>query len=229
QKPIPKLPITEHEVALGNPFWEYSQNKEKCELYLQTLKDKSFPVTIIRPSHTYNLQSVVSQLNSWSNPYTLINRLKKHKPVIMPDQGKARWTLTYNKDFAHAFLDVLGNPKAYNDFYHLTSDKNYTWIEIFEMLKKATGSQSELIYIPIEKVANQFPYYYGSLLGDMRESAIFDNSKIKKVAPHYVSKTSYEDVVQDIISWYENHLDQQIIDKDFDRLYDALVSSYQQK
>jgi hypothetical protein len=86
-----------------------------------------------------------------------------------------------------------------------------------------------LIYIPIEKIAEKFPDYYGSLLGDMRESALFDNSKIKKVAPNYVSKTGYEDVVQDIVSWYENHLDQQTIDEDFDRRYDELVLSYQHK
>jgi nucleoside-diphosphate-sugar epimerase len=223
QKPIPKLPITEHEVALGNPFWEYSQNKEKCEVFLQSIQDEFFPVTIIRPSHTYNLQSVVSQLNSWSYPYTLISRLKLNKPVIMPDEGKALWTLTYNKDFANAFLDVLGNPKAYNEFYHLTSEKSYTWLELFQMLKKATNSQSELVFIPIEQIAEKFPDYYGSLLGDMRESTLFDNSKIKKIAPHYVSKTGYEDVVQDVVSWYENHPDQQNIDKDFDKRYDALI------
>lgn len=229
QKPIPKLPITEDEVALGNPFWGYSQNKEKCEVYLKNIQDESFPVTIIRPSHTYNLQSVVSQLNSWTYPYTLINRLKLNKPVIMPDQGKALWTLTFNKDFAYAFLDVLGNPEAYNQFYHLTSEKSYTWMAMFEMLKKATHSHSELVYIPIEKIAEKFPDYEGSLLGDMRESAVFDNSKIKSIAPHYVSKTGYEDVVQQIVSWYENHLDQQVIDEDFDKRYDALVLSYQHK
>jgi nucleoside-diphosphate-sugar epimerase len=228
QKPLPKIPITEHEVALGNPYWGYSQNKEKCELYLQNLDDKSFPITIIRPSHTYNQQSVVSQLNSWINPYTLIHRLKLNKPVIMPDQGKALWTLTYNEDFAFAFLDVLGNPKTYNDYYHLTSDKSYTWIEIFEMLKKVTHSRSELIYIPIEKIADHFPDYYGSLLGDMRESVLFDNTKIKNIAPNYVSKTGYEDIVSDVVSWYENHIEHQRIDEDFDRRYDALVSSMKQ-
>ena len=227
QKPIPKLPITEHEVALGNPYWEYSQNKEKCENYLRNLSDDSFPVTIIRPSHTYNLQSVVSQLNSWPHPYTLIHRLKQHQPIIMPDQGKALWTLTYNQDFAHAFLDVLGNPKTYHEFYHLTSDKSYSWMALFDMLKKATQSQSKLIFIPIEKVAEKFPDYYGSLLGDMRESALFDNSKIKSVAPHYVSKTGYEDVVNDIILWYENHPEHQTVDEDFDKRYDELVSTYQ--
>ncbi len=227
QKPIPKLPITEHEVALDNPFWGYSKNKEKCERYLLGLNDQAFPVTIIRPSHTYNLQSVVSQLNSWPHPFTLLNRLKQHKPIIMPDQGKALWTLTFNEDFAHAFLDILGNKKAYNDFYHLTSEKSYTWMELFHMLKKATNSHSPLVYIPIEKIAEKFPDYEGSLLGDMRESALFDNSKIKKVAPHYLSKTGYEDVVHDIVRWYENHPEHQTIDEDFERRYEALVADYQ--
>ena len=91
---------------------------------------------------------------------------------------------------------------------------------------QATKSHSALVYIPIEKIAEKFPNYDGSLLGDMRESAVFDNSKIKKIAPHYVSKTGYEDVVQQIVSWYESHPEQQVIDEDFDKRYDALLADY---
>jgi len=225
QKPLPYLPITE-DIPLDNPYWGYSQNKKICEAYLLSLNDDHFPVTIIRPSHTYNDQSIVSQLNSWTHPYTLLRRMKEHQTVIMPDQGKAYWTLTYNKDFAHAFLDVLGNPKTYNNFYHLTSDKSYQWLELFDMLKKAVGSKSELIFIPKEVIAKKFPDYYGSILGDMGGSAIFDNSKIKEVAPNYVSKTEYSDIVDNAVLWFMNHPEYQTIDEDFDRRYNELIEQY---
>lgn len=225
QKPLPKLPITE-DIPLDNPFWGYSQNKKYCEDYLFSLNDDAFPVTIIRPSHTYNDQSVVSQLNSWTHPYTLIKRLKEHKPIIMPDQGKAYWTLTYNKDFAHAFLDVLGNKETYDNYYHITSDKSYQWLDIFQALKDATHSSSPLIFIPMDVIAEKFPDYRGSLLGDMRESAIFDNSKIKTVAPNYVSVTSYLDKVKDILKWYEHEKNAQTIDEEFDQRYHDLVQMY---
>ena len=225
QKPIPKLPITEKEVPLNNPFWTYSQNKQKCEEYLLGLNDPSFPVTIIRPSHTYNDHSIVSQLNSWPHPYTLIHRMKQNKPVIMPEQGKSRWTLTYNQDFAFAFLDIFGNPKTYGEFYHLTSDKSYSWLELYQMLKEAVGSKSELVFMSTEKIAEVFPDYSGSLLGDMKDSAIFDNSKIKAVAPNYVSKTEYRDVVKNAVLWYENNPEFQTIDEDFYKRYDLLIEA----
>lgn len=229
QKPIPKLPITESEVPLDNPFWEYSKNKEKCENFLNQLNDPEFNVTIIRPSHTYNEKSVVSQLNSWPHPYTLLNRLKLNKPVIIPNQGKALWTLTYNGDFAHAFLDVLGNPKTYGEAYHITSEISYSWNDLFRMIKDEVGSQSKVIYMPVEEVAKKFPDYSGSLLGDMRDTALFDNSKIKSIAPNYVSKTEYKDVLKKVVKFYNDHKEYQTIDEDFDRRYDELVSSFQDK
>ena len=186
-------------------------------------------MTIIRPSHTYNEQSVVSQLNSWPHPYTLLNRLKLNKPVIIPNDGKTLWTLTYNGDFAHAFLDVLGNLKTYGEAYHITSEISYSWNELFQMIKDEVGSKSKVIYVPVEEVAKKFPDYSGSLLGDMRDTALFDNSKIKSVAPHYVSKTEYKDVIKKVVKWYNDHKEYQTIDEDFDRRYDELVLAYQEK
>lgn len=229
QKPIPKLPITEKEVPLDNPFWEYSKNKQRCEEYLQSLIDDQFPVTIIRPSHTYNEQSVVSQLNSWPHPYTLIHRMKQNKPVIIADQGQSLWTLTYNKDFAHAFLDILGNPKTYGEVYHLTSDKSYNWLEIHSMLEEAIGVKSEIVFVPSQEIVEVFPEYKGALLGDMMGSALFDNSKIKEVAPNYLSKTEYKDIAKKVVQFYESHPENQTIDEDFYQRYDKLVERYRLK
>ncbi len=148
QKPVKTIPIKEDETPLGNPYWRYSQNKEACERYLMSQSTSDFAVTIIRPSHTYDERSVVSQLNSWRHPYTLLNRMKLGKPVILCDQGESLWTLTYNEDFARPFIGVLGNPKTYHQAYHLTSDQVVRWREVHQMLEEALGVTSKVILIP---------------------------------------------------------------------------------
>jgi nucleoside-diphosphate-sugar epimerase len=225
KKPFDKLPVTE-EAKLDNQFWGYSKNKEICERYLMDLNDKDFNVTIIRPSHTYNNQAVVAQLNSWQHPYTLINRMRQSKKIIILDQGINLWTLTYNEDFAYAFLDILGNEKAYNEIYHLTSEKTYNWLELNKIIEKALNLKTDIVFIPTNEAVKYFKEYEGALLGDMIHSAVFDNSKIKKVAPNYKSSTGYEDVINKIIKWYDEHEEYKTIDEDFDKRYDELISKY---
>jgi nucleoside-diphosphate-sugar epimerase len=183
-------------------------------------------VTIIRPSHTYNNQAVVAQLNSWSHPYTLINRMRQNKKIIILDQGMNLWTLTYNEDFAHAFLDILVNKKTYNEIYHLTSEKTYNWLELNKIIEKALNVKNDIVFIPTNEVVKYFREYEGALLGDMIHSAVFDNSKIKKVAPNYKSSIGYEDVIKEIIKWYDEHEEYKTIDEDFDKRYDQLVEKY---
>jgi len=225
-KPITKLPITEDEVILDNKYWDYSKNKQICEEYLLLLNDKDFNVTIIRPTYTYNDRSVIAQLNSWEYPYTLIDRMKKGKPVIILNEGKELWTLTYNMDFAYGFLDILGNKETYNDFYHLTSDKVYTWLEIHQILEKALNVKVEVLFVPMDDVIENYKEIEGNLKGDKGHSLVFDNSKIKKVAPNYKSETNYEDVINKIVSFYENNKEFQVVDQEFDKKYDELVKLF---
>lgn len=227
QKPLPKLPITE-DIPLDNKYWEYSRNKKYCEAYLQGLNDPNFNITIIRPSHTYNDQSLIFQLKSGNYPYTLIDRMINQKPIILPDQGESKWTLTYNKDFAKAFVDVLGNEKTYNDFYHLTSDKVYTWNEITDSIYQALDVAPNIIYIPTEVILKHFPEFEGELYGDKFESAIFDNQKIKNVAPNYVSKTEYPDIAKLAVNYYLSHKDAQKIDDEFIKRYEKLILEYKE-
>lgn len=226
QKPVPRIPITEDETPLGNPYWTYSRNKEACETYLLGLDDPAFPVTIIRPSHTYDDRSVVSQLNSWEHPYTLLSRMKRNKSVIIPDEGKSLWTLTYNRDFAHGFLDVLGNEKTYGNTYHLTSDKAHTWLEIHHMIEAALGLESKIVFIPTERIIASFPEFKGPLMGDMKDSAVFDNDMIRSVSPNYVSETEYEEIVKNVVAYYDTHPEAQTIDQTFEKRYDDLIETF---
>ena len=184
-KPLPQYPITE-DVPLGNKYWEYSDNKRVCEEYLQTVNDKDFNVTIVRPAHTYDDDKIVACLKSWSNPYTTIHRILSGKPIIIPGNGNSLWTLTYNKDFAEAFVMLLGNKKTYGEAYHLTSDFVYTWERINEILCDILGVTPNVIHIPSDFIIKYAPHYVGELKGDKDWSLVFDNSKIKSIAPEVV-------------------------------------------
>jgi nucleoside-diphosphate-sugar epimerase len=212
-KPIPKYPITE-DVPLGNKYWQYSDNKRLCEEYLISVHSEDFNVTIIRPSHTYNDEKVVAVIKSWGAPYTIIDRLLKGKKTIIPGDGTSLWTLTYNADFADAFVKVLGNPKTYGEVYHLTSDFVYTWERINELLCENLGVIPKVIHIPSDFIIKHAPFLEGELLGDKHWSAIFDNSKIKEIAPKAIKRI------------LENK-DLQTIDEDFNKWYDNIISEYE--
>lgn len=226
QKPLPKLPITE-DIPLDNKYWGYSQNKKYCEEYLLNLYDPNFKVTIIRPSHTYNDQGLVFQLHSGSHPFTLLDRMLHHKRIVLPDDGNSKWTLTYNKDFAKGFVDVLGNEKTYNDFFHLTSDKVYTWNEITHGIYQALNVKPNIVYIPTKFILKHFPEFEGELYGDKYASTVFDNSKIKSVAPHYTSETEYPDIAKLAVNYYLTDVSKQTIDEAFIKRYEKLIEDYQ--
>ncbi len=228
QKPLPKLPITE-DIPLENPYWQYSQNKKYCEEYLLGLSDPNFNVTVIRPSHTYNDIQLVFQLSPWKYPFTILKRMIEKQPIILPDNGQSLWTLTYNYDFASAFLDILGNAQAFNDFYHLTSDKVYTWNQITNFIYQALGVEPNIIYIPHQQVLEYFPNLKGELYGDKLGSAVFDNTKIKSVAPNYKSETEYSEIVKIAVKHYLENPSLQVIDEEFNNTYNELINNFLSK
>ncbi len=228
QKPLPFLPITE-KMPLGNPYWQYSKNKQLCEEYLLKNQKRDFKVTIVRPSHTFGDTSIISQLKSSKHPYTLLYILKQNKQVIIPGDGMQLWTLTYNRDFASGFVDILGNKKTYGKIYHLTSDKVYTWERIMEIIADALGVKLDIVYIPWDFIFKYFPEIKPEILGDKQKSLIFDNKKIRKVAKNYKSETGYEDVIGKIIENYETNKDLQTIDKDFLKRYEKLIKEYRER
>ncbi len=169
---------------------------------------------------------LISQLKSNKHPYTMINRILKNKEIIIPDEGMNLWTLTYNEDFAYGFIDVLGNQQTYGQYYHLTSNKVYTWERINEMISEALEVTPNIIYIPTEYILKHFPEFLPELYGDKSKSAIFDNTKIKSISPHYRSKTDYDNIVKKAVKYYLSDKDTQIVDVEFDKRYDKLISEY---
>ncbi len=225
-KPVPIYPITE-DVPLGNPFWDYSDNKRLCEEYLKSVNSNDFNVTIIRPSHTYDEELLIYILTSWGNPMTQIDRILKGKKIIIPGDGTSLWTITFNADFAVGFVEVLGNPLAYNEAFHITSNIYYTWEQLNEILCNILGVKPNVIHIPTEFIVKHAPQFRGGLIGDKMWSAVFDNSKIKKLAPNFDPKTRYENIAPVQIKRILENVELQTIDYAHNELMDKIISEYE--
>ncbi len=201
QKPVRRLPITES-TPLINPYWQYSRDKIACEDFLvQEHRMTGFPMTIVRPSHTYD-----ETLLPFEGGYSVISRMKAGLPVVIHGDGTSLWTLTYNKDFASAFVRLLANDAAIGDSFHITSDELLTWNQIYQIMADAVGIEEvTYLYLPSVEIAEVVPEIGPSLLGDKSYSVIFDNSKIKSTAPGWQAKTPFREGAEKIISFYDSH------------------------
>ena len=226
QKPPSHYLITE-ETPLENPFWEYSRNKIACEqILMQAHREKDFPVTIVRPSLTYGPSQIPLCVGSPQHPYTVIDRMKRGRQVIVPGDGTSLWVLTWNGDFAKGFLGLLGNPKAIGEAYHITSDEVLTWNQIYREVGRALGVDLEIVHIPSDLIAAYDPDALGNLTGDKVNSSVFDNSKIKKLVPDFICTIPWAEGVRRAIAWHAADPSRQTIDDQLNNTWDKILSAY---
>jgi nucleoside-diphosphate-sugar epimerase len=227
QKPVRNYLITE-ETPLENPFWEYSQNKIACESKLmQAYQEDGFPMTIIRPSLTYGPTQIPFCVGSWKHPWTVIDRMKRGKKVIIPGDGTSLWVMTWNEDFAQGLAGLLGNPDAIGEAFQITSDEVLTWEQIYLEAYKALGITPNVVHIPSELIAQYWPDATGSLIGDKANSVVFDNSKIKRFVPDYHCEVNWAEGLRRAMAWFENHPEYQTIDHELNATFDRIITGYE--
>jgi nucleoside-diphosphate-sugar epimerase len=221
QTPPASLPVTE-ETPLDNPFWQYSRDKIDCENMLMHLyRDHNFPVTIVRPSHTYD-RTMLPCRGGW----TTIDRMRRGKKVVLHGDGTSIWTLTHHEDFAKGFVGLLGNDKAIGQAYHITSDEWLTWKQIYEILADAAGASLDPVYVP-SSIINEYDAEMGAgLLGDKMHSMIFDNSKIKSLVPDFQCTIPFADGAKEILRWYDKDPSRQKIETHYNEMSDMLVDRF---
>jgi nucleoside-diphosphate-sugar epimerase len=227
QKPPRNYVITER-TPLDNPYWEYSRNKIACEdRLLFAYLEEGFPVTIIRPSHTYGLSQIPLGVSSWQHPWTVIDRMKRGQKVIVPGDGTSLWVLTWNADFAKGLVGLLGNKKAIGEAFQITSDEVLSWNQICLEAYRALGLEPNVIHIPSELIGAYHPSSFGSLVGDKSNSVVFDNSKIKLFVPEYTCEVNWAEGVRRSLAWFEAHPEFQTIDDEMNSVWDEMISAYQ--
>ena len=220
QTPPLSLPITES-TPLSNPFWAYSRDKITCEERLiRAYRDEGFPVTIVRPSHTYD-----RTLLPMDGGYTVVDRMRRGKKVIVHGDGGSLWVLTHHRDFAKGFIGLLGNPHAIGETFHITSDELLTWNQIFETVARAAETTAQIVHVPSEVVAAYDAGWGAGLLGDKAHSMVFDNTKIKRVVPDYVATIPFARGAEEIMAWYDADPARQVVDPERDQLMDKIIAA----
>lgn len=225
QTPPARLPVTES-TPLKNPFWQYSRDKIACEdLLVRAYRDQGFPATIIRPSHTYD-----ETMLPFDGGWTVVDRMRSGKPVVVHGDGTSLWTITHARDFALGFTGLLGRDEAIGEAFHITGDEAPTWNQIFGWVAEAAGAEPNLLHVPSDAIAAADPRWGAGLLGDKAHSMVFDNTKVKRLVPEFgLGATPYKLGAREVIAWYDAHPEHQTVDAGMDKTMDWLADRYAPK
>jgi len=227
QKPL-QYPIVTESTPLINPFWDYSRDKISCEEKLNAAyREDGFPMTIVRPSLTYDTVIPVA-IGGWKE-YTIIDRMKKGKKIIVHGDGTSLWTVTHAKDFAKGFVGLLGHQQAIGQAFHITSDEILTWNQIYQAVAEAAGAEANIVHISSDFICKIEPSLTGSLVGDKSESVIFDNSKIKKFVPGFVATIPLKTGIKQTLKWFEADFSRMIISDETNNMMDRIIKAYETK
>ena len=229
-KPAASYVITEG-TSLANPYWEYSRNKIACEEFLmKKYKEEGFPVTIVRPSHTYDERNIPLGVHGKKGPWQVIKRMLEGKPVLIQGDGSSLWTVTWNADFAIGYTGLMGNRHAIGEAFQITSDETLTWDQIYKTIADVLGVELKAYHVStdfLRAVGDPLGFdFTGSLLGDKSVSVVFDNSKIKRIVPEMTTHVPFDTGVKIALDYVLSHKEEcQIDDPEFDAFTDKVIAS----
>ncbi len=229
-KPVRSYIITEG-TTLANPYWQYSRDKIACEDFLmEKYRTEGFPVTIVRPSHTYDERNVPLGVHGAKGAWQVIKRMLDGKPVIIQGDGTSLWTVTFNSDFAIGYTGLMGNRHAIGEAFQITSDETLTWNQIYETIADALGVELKPYHISSEflaAVGKQYDYN-GALLGDKSNTVVFDNTKLKEVVPQMTTYILFHEGVRISLNNILSHPELQVEDPEFDQWCDKVIAAVEE-
>ena len=217
--------------ALANPYWQYSRDKIACEEFLmEKYRADGFPVTIIRPSHTYDERRVPVGLHGKNGSWQVLRRMLDGKPVLIHGDGTSLWTLTFNRDFAVGYTGLMGNPGAAGEAFQITGDEVLTWNRIYETIADALGVELRAYHVASDYLAaagEKYGYdFTGNLLGDKAASVAFDNAKLKRFVPEMKTTVPFRQGVRLAVDYILAHPEEcQKPDVEFDEWCDRVIAA----
>lgn len=227
KKPLASPYITEG-TTLANPHWQYSRDKIACEaLLMKWYREENFPITIIRPSHTYCERGVPVAIHGNKGSWQVLRRMLDGKPVIIPGDGTNLWHVTHNSDFAKAFVGLMGNKHAIGEAFHITGDEQLTWNQIYEIVAEALGVKLIPYHVSSYFLAEVGPQFdlEGGLIGDKACTVIFDNTKVKRAVPGFVATKNFDLGAREAVDYILKHEELQVPDPEFDAWCDKVIAT----
>jgi nucleoside-diphosphate-sugar epimerase len=226
QKPLSDYRVTEG-TPLANPCWLYSRNKIACEDFLfKKYREEGFPITVVRPSHTYDERNVPLGLHGQNGSWQILKRMLTGKPVIIHGDGTSLWTMTSNSDFARAFIGLMGNIHALGEAVQITSDETVTWNQVYQTIADVLEVPLKAVHISSEFLAlcGRAYDFTGSLLGDKAHSLVFDNTKLKRLVPGFTAQIRFDQGIRTTIKYILAHPEYQREDPEFDVWCDRILA-----
>ena len=224
QKPLSSPVITEA-TPLHNPHWEYSRNKAAIEeLLMKEYRASGFPVTIVRPSHTFNFRSMPVAIHGAKGAWQVMKRMMEGKPVLVPGDGSSLWAVLNSEDFAPAFVGLMGNIHAIGQAVQITGEELLTWNQIMESVARAVGGVYKPCCVPTALLMKAAKYdFEGAMLGDKSNTVIFDNTLAHRLVPTWKIQKRFDQACRESAAYFLSHTELQTEDPEFDRFSDAVT------
>lgn len=229
-KPAASYIITEG-TTLANPYWQYSRDKIACEEFLmKKYREEGFPVTIVRPSHTYDERSIPVGAHGKNGFWQVIKRMMEGKPVIIQGDGSSLWTLTFHTDFAIGFTGLMGNRHTIGEAFQITGDEALTWDQIYQTIADALEVKLNAYHVATDYLAavgDKYGYdFTGGLKGDKSVSVVFDNRKLKRAVPDMRTTVRFDQGVRIALDYVLTHPEEcQKEDPEFDAWCDRVIEA----
>lgn len=224
QKPLRRWPITES-TPKANPFWQYARDKIACEeRVLLAVRERGFPATIVRPSHTYD--RTLLPFSPHGAGATTLQRIRQGRPIVIHGDGTSLWTMTHHSDFAVGLVGLFGHPEAIGEDFHITSDEAQTWDQIAHVFARFARVEPKIVHVPSDLIARSHAEWGASLLGDKAHSALFDNSKVRRLVPDFSPQIRFEQGAEEVYDFHSESAQTSLVDPAVDRLIDELVARF---
>jgi nucleoside-diphosphate-sugar epimerase len=220
--------IVDESVSLSNPYWPYAKDKIASEeIFMKAYRESGFPVTIVRPSYSYSKITIPHIFNSRMYHWTLIDRIRKGKKIIVPGDGTSLQMMTHGADLAKGLVGLFGNKQAIGQAFHITSDEVLTWNQLTNMMGAAAGAEPDIVHISSDFVCTFAEDRRGQIMSDTSLSIVYNNHKIKSFVSDYKATIPFAEGIAQSIGWYDAHPELRKVDEDFNRLADKIIHAYE--
>lgn len=197
----------------------YIKGKIEAEIeFKNAYETLSFPLTIIRPSFTYD---TLMPTSIGFNCYTAIRRYKEDNIAPIAGDGNNLWTFTHARDFARSLIGVIANKQSIGEDYHITSDEWLTWMDATKIILDALQLPNvKFLNIPKQLILNDSFFGEKDLLKNkIIYNNTYDNTKIKKLLPEWSATISFKNGVIETLKW----LDEDSLRKRINPLLDCRI------